>query len=344
MDTMHAPVFVGDGKIIYKNLPVPKVEKKNDVLIKIEQCGICGTDLNILAVPPAHNAKKNIVIGHEIVGKVIKVGSEVTQIKPEDRVVVAPRMTCGECYYCRQGLDNQCINYKTIGTTVNGGFAPYLCAPKNVFYKLSGQVDNDNAVLFEPLSCVVGAMAKVPMQAGDSVAIFGAGPMGALFAMVCKIMGAGKIIMMDISQNRLDFLQERNISTDFVNVKDPNWKNKLTELFPLGLDIVIDAVGNQINNCVQISRRGGMVILFGLRANENQTINQYEITRKDIRIMGSFVGLNPFEQTIKLLNSNIYDFSALITHKLKITELEKGVELMRTGTAMKVVVEMGEGK
>ena len=340
MDTMNVPVFVGNGKIEYRDIPVPNLENENDVLIRVDQCGICGTDLNIMAVPPAHKAEKNIVIGHEAVGKVIEVGSAVQKLKPGDRVVVAPRMNCGECFYCRQGLVNQCIDYKTIGTTVNGAFAPYLCAPQRVFYKISENVNNDNAVLFEPLSCVVGAMVKTSMQIGDNVAIFGAGPMGALFAMVCKAMGAGKVIMLDVAQGRLDFIKDKGIATASINVKSEQWKSELFDICPFGVDIAIDAVGNQIMNCAEISRRGGKIILFGLRPNDSQTVTQYEITRKDLSVLGSFVGLNPFEQTIKLLDSNICDFSTLITHKLKLTDLEKGIELMRSRAAMKVIIEM----
>lgn len=339
MKTMQVPVFMGDGKLAQKDIAVPQIDHENNVLINVEACGICGTDLNIMAVPPAHKAKKGIVIGHEAVGRVVEVHNDVSKLKVGDRVVVAPRMTCGKCFYCRKGLSNQCIDYKTIGTTVNGGFAPYLAAPQSVFYKISENVHNDNAVLFEPLSCVVGAMAKVPVQAGNTVAIFGAGPMGALFAMMCKVMGAGRIIMFDLAEKRLDFAKENSICTNSINASDPDWKNKLINLCPYGVDLVIDAVGNQVANCVEIVQRGGKVILFGLRPNDNQTVNQYQITRKDVTVMGSFVGLNPFIQTIKLLESQVFDFSKIITHKLPLSELEKGITLMRSREGMKVIIE-----
>ena len=146
----------------YRDIPVPNLENENDVLIRVDQCGICGTDLNIMAVPPAHKAEKNIVIGHEAVGKVIEVGSAVQKLKPGDRVVVAPRMNCGECFLlpARIGQFNALIT-RTIGTTVNGAFAPYLCAPQRVFYKISEKcLIMTMRFLFEPLSCVVGAMVK----------------------------------------------------------------------------------------------------------------------------------------------------------------------------------------
>ena len=126
---MNVPIFVGAGAIEYQERPVPRLVQPDDVLVRVEACGICGTDLNILAVPPAHKATPGIIIGHEGVGIVAEVGPAVSHVRPGDRVVIANRLTCGKCAYCRRGLDNQCTDYQTIGTTLDGAFAPYLRAP-----------------------------------------------------------------------------------------------------------------------------------------------------------------------------------------------------------------------
>ncbi|HEX9926730.1 MAG TPA: alcohol dehydrogenase catalytic domain-containing protein, partial [Anaerolineae bacterium] len=114
MSTMAAPVFKGEGLLAYEHRPIPQLEQPDEVLVRIEACGICGTDLNILATPPAHKATPNIIIGHEGVGRVEQVGSGVNGLEPGDRVVIAPRLTCGQCRYCRRGLANQCTDYRTI--------------------------------------------------------------------------------------------------------------------------------------------------------------------------------------------------------------------------------------
>src|SRR5688572_21274754 len=158
MKLMYVPVFKGEGRLDYEERPIPNLEQPTDVLVKIKACGICGTDLNILAVPPAHKATSGIIIGHEGVGVVEAVGSGVTTLHPGDRVVIAPRLTCGQCPYCRRGLDNQCTNYQTIGTSVDGAFAPYLRAQQQALFKVSANVPRDEAVLFEPLSCVMGSV------------------------------------------------------------------------------------------------------------------------------------------------------------------------------------------
>jgi len=336
--TMVAPVFKGEGLLAYEHRPIPQLERPDEVLVRIEVCGICGTDLNILATPPAHKATPNIIIGHEGVGRVEQVGSDVDGLEPGDRVVIAPRLTCGQCRYCRRGLANQCTDYRTIGTTIDGAFAPYLRAPQRALFKLRPEVPRDDAVLFEPLSCVVGSVTRAPFQAGDKVAIIGAGPMGLLFAQMYRTLGAGKIIVTDIAPYRLDFAHELGVDAA-LNPADVDLPQAVRDLTELGADIVVDAVGNQMAVAVKLARRGGHVILFGLRPHDHPPVNQYTITRYDLTIHGTFVGLNPFEQTVQLLESRRIQPSVLITHRLPLTELAQGIELMRSGQAMKVIVE-----
>jgi threonine dehydrogenase-like Zn-dependent dehydrogenase len=335
---MAAPVFKGEGLLAYEHRPIPQLEQPDEVLVRIEACGICGTDLNILATPPAHKATPNIIIGHEGVGRVEQVGSGVNGLEPGDRVVIAPRLTCGQCRYCRRGLANQCTDYRTIGTTIDGAFAPFLRAPQRALFKLRPEVPRDDAVFFEPLSCVVGSVTRAPFQAGDNVVIIGAGPMGLLFAQMYRTLGAGKIIVADIAPYRLDFAHELGVDAA-LNPADVDLPQAVRDLTELGADIVVDAVGNQMAMAVKLARRGGQVILFGLRPHDHPAVNQYTITRYDLTIHGTFVGLNPFEQTVQLLESRRIQPSVLITHRLPLTELAQGVELMHSGQAMKVIVE-----
>ena len=335
---MNVPIYQGNGILEYQERPIPQLKNANDVLVKIEACGICGTDLNILAVPPAHKANTGITIGHEGIGVVQEVGAGVNGLQPGDRVVIAPRLTCGKCAYCRRGLDNQCTNYQTIGTTIDGAFAPFLVAPERAFFKISPAVPRDEAALFEPLSCVVGAVKRAPMQAGDNVLIIGGGPMGMLFAMQYQAMGAGKVMVADVAPYRLDFAQEMGMEA--INVKEKELGKAVKELTELGADIVVDAVGNQVDAAIKCARRGGQIILFGLRPHDNPPVNQYTITRYDLTVHGAFVGLYPFVQTIQLLESQRLQLAKLITHRLPLSDLAHGVELMRTQQAMKVLIEM----
>jgi threonine dehydrogenase-like Zn-dependent dehydrogenase len=338
METMRVPIFKGDGRLAYEDRPIPSLQQPDDVLVKIEACGICGTDLNILATPPAHKATPNIIIGHEGVGIVEQIGPAVTGLQTGDRVVIAPRLTCGQCRYCRRGLNNQCENYRTIGTTIDGAFAPYLCIPQQGLFKISANVPRDDAVLFEPFSCVVGSVARTPIQPGDNVVIIGAGPMGLLFAQMYQFLGAGKVIVADISPYRLSFARQMGVE-EVLNPTEVDLPETVKDITSLGADVVVDAVGNQMDIAIKSARRAGQVLVFGLRPHDNPPVNQYTITRYDLTIHGSFVGLNPFAQTIQLLESRRLQPSQLITHRLPLSELSQGIELMRSGEAMKVVVE-----
>jgi threonine dehydrogenase-like Zn-dependent dehydrogenase len=337
--TMQAPVFVGEGQLEWREHPVRRPVKPDDVLVRLEACGICGTDLNILAVPPAHRAAPGIIIGHEGVGVVAEIGSGVAGLAVGDRVTIAPRLTCGRCAYCRRGLENQCTNYQTIGTTVDGAFAPYLLAPQRALFRIDSAVSRDDAVFFEPLSCAVGAARRTPIQAGDRVAIIGAGPMGLLFAQLYQALGAGLVIVADVSAYRLDFARRLGVERT-VQVGQEALAEAVLAATGIGADVVVDAVGNQLAAAVSVARRGGQILLFGLRPHDQVPVNQYAITRHDLTVHGAFVGLHPFVPTLQLLESGRVRPSALITHRLPLSALLEGVALMRSQQAMKVIIEM----
>jgi len=338
---MRTPVFKGNGVLHYEELPDPAIAADDDVLVAPIACGICGTDLNILAVPPAHSGATDIVIGHEAVARVVAVGSAVARVKEGDRVVIAPRLTCGRCAYCRMGLDNQCTDYSTIGTTRNGAFAPLLLLPERALYRVDAALPLDDALFFEPLSCAVGAAARAKFSPGSTILIIGGGPMGMLFALLYRAMGAGRIFIADLSEKRLAFCKEHAIA-DTINVGRERLAERIQSETTLGADIVIDAVGNQIAEAVPCARRGGTVILFGLRAHDREEVRQYDITRYDIDIHGVFVGLHPFRDTLALLESGRVAPSFLITHTLPLDRLAEGVTLMRHAAAMKVKISICE--
>ncbi len=334
---MRVPVYQGNGVLNYEDIPPPHIQHDEEVLVEVAACGICGTDLNILAVPPAHKAREGIVIGHEAIGQVAETGGAVTQFQPGDWVVVAPRLTCGTCDYCRMGLDNQCTNYETIGTTRHGGFAPQMLLPQRALYRLGSQVAVEDGVFFEPLSCVVGAVERPPFHAGESVVIIGGGPMGLLFALLYRAMGAGIIVIVDMAAPRLNFCRSHHIATT-IDVTQAPLAEQLHAIVPLGADIVVDAVGNQIDSALSVVRRSGHIILFGLRPHDRPTLQQYRATRYDITLHGVFVGLRPFRKTIAILENGVVQPSQLITHRLPLSQLAQGVALMRRGEAQKVII------
>lgn len=339
---MHVPVFMGEGRLEFCDRPVPEVKQPDDVLIAVQACGLCGTDLNILAVPPGHKANANTVLGHEFVGLVRETGADVRGVREGDHVVVAPRLNCGLCRYCRRGLANQCENYQTLGIHRDGGLAPLSVVPERALYKIKPEVTLEDAVFAEVLSCVVGATTRVPVNPGDTVAILGAGPVGLLFAQVYRAGGAGKIVVSDIAPFRLDFAAKSGADVT-VNGMEQDVEAVVHEVTDLGADIVVDAVGNLLPQAIKLARRGGRVVLFGLQMHALPAVSQYLITRHELSVYGTFVGINPFPQTVRLLESGIIRPSTLITHHLPVSQAPEAFAAMREGKTMKVIVEHPNG-
>ncbi len=335
---MRVPVFMGDGRLELQDRPVPAIRNGDDVLLAVEACGLCGTDLNILAVPPAHKATVGTVLGHEFVGTVRQAGPRVTGLKTGDRVVVAPRLNCGLCRYCRRGIVNQCESYQTLGIHIDGGLAPYCVAPERALFRIDKGVAIEDAAFAEVLSCVLSSTLRVPASPADTVVIFGAGPVGLLYALLYRAVGAGKIIVTDISPFRLDFSVRCGVDS-VINARQEDVEAVVGRLTDLGADIVVDAVGNLLPQAVKLARRGGRIILFGLQMHAMPAVSQYLITRHELTVYGAFVGINPFPQTVRLLESGVIRPSTLITHRMPVAEIEDALAAMRAGETMKVIVE-----
>ncbi len=338
---MLAGVFEGEGKLSIKEVLEPKVTKPSDVLLKVELAGICGTDIHILEVPPGHPATPGAILGHEYVGVVVDKGTDVNTLDIGDRVVVDPNLTCGVCRYCRRGLPNMCENFTTLGIYLNGGFAPYNVAPAKALYKISKDVPLERAVLAEPLSCVVNAMRKLNLQVGDNVVLIGAGPMGLLFLLMIKAQGAGKVMVIEPVPFRSKMA--RDLGADIVlNPKEINIKEAVMDLTELGADIVIDAVGNQFTTALDLTKRGGTILLFGMNENALPQIKQIIIPRYELKILGSYISWFSFPQTVSILESGRVPVEKLVTHKLPLEKLYEGIELMKRGEGIKILINPQE--
>lgn len=334
---MLAGVFEGEGKLSIKEVPEPKITKPDEVIIKVEFAGICGTDVHILEVPPGHPATPGAILGHEYVGTVVDKGTNVKTVDIGDRVVVDPNLTCGICRYCRRGLPNMCENFTTLGIYLNGGFAPYNVAPAKALYKISKDVPLERSALAEPLSCVVNAMRKLNLQVGDNVVLIGAGPMGLLFLLMIKAQGAGKTIVIEPTPFRAKIAKD--LGADIVlNPREVNIREAIMDLTELGADIVIDAVGNQFATALDLVKRSGTILLFGMNENALPQIKQIIIPRYELKILGSYISWFSFPQTVAILESGNVPVEKLVTHKLPLEKLAEGIEIMKRGEGIKILI------
>ncbi len=336
-EKMLAAVFEGKGQLKLREVPVPRVEKADDVLLKIEAASICGSDVSILSVPPKHPANVNTILGHEFVGRVVALGEDVNHVHKGDAVVVAPNLSCGLCRYCRKGMPDMCDNSTTLGIFVDGGFAEYSKAPARAVYKISGKAPPEQAALVEPLSCVANAMRKLKIVAGETVAILGAGPMGLLFVQMTKVAGAGKIIVSEISEYRIKKAHDSG-ATRVVNPQKEDLVSLVRKETEIGVDVAIDAVGVLLPDALKLVRKSGRVLLFGMIETFSASIKPFDITHNSITIMTSYIDRFNFPEAIALVENCALDLETLITHRLPLKEIHKGVELMRKGEGIKIVV------
>ena len=191
---MKAVVFAGNGMLDLQELPDPRPEGPDDVVIRVAANGICGSDLRALTTPPQMVYDEGVVIGHEFVGEVSAVGSEVTGVAVGQRVTAVPNINCQVCWYCRSGHLNLCESFVHLGSMRNGGAADYVVVPERMIVPVPDSLSDEMATLAEPLACVLNGTRAAGVHPGETVLILGAGPIGLLYQMIFKAAGAQVIV------------------------------------------------------------------------------------------------------------------------------------------------------
>ncbi len=333
---MRGAVFADVGKLAVMERDVPALERQNDVILNVQACGICGTDLHILADPPGQPATKGVVLGHEIVGVVAKIGEDVVSLRSGDRVVVAPNISCGQCVWCQRGLRNHCENFTTIGIYRDGGLAPYVRVPAESCFPISSDVPSHIAALAEPLSTVVNGVRLAQPFPGQSAVVIGAGPAGLMYTALLRFAGT-EVIVLEPSKERAALATEMGASYTI----DPTQQDPVDTVRDLtgglGADVVIDAVGSQLQVAVRVVRKAGRIVLFGLGPTRTD-FAQEDVTRNELTLVGAFIGQAVFPDAIRLLEQHVEDFAPLVTHRVGLEELPKVMDEMRAGRTGKVEV------
>jgi threonine dehydrogenase-like Zn-dependent dehydrogenase len=316
---MPAAVLAEAGRLEIAERPVPAVSGAEDVVLDVGACGICGTDLQILA--GGHPATVGVILGHEFTGMVADVGEGVSGLEPGERVVVAPNVSCGQCDHCRRGLRNQCERFTTYGVFVDGGLAPHVRVPGSACHPISASLPIHVAALAEPLSTVVHGLRRARPFPGETAVVIGAGPIGLMFVALLRLTGL-RVGVVEPSAERAE-LARRLGAEDLAGGE---------------ADLVVDAVGSQLVTALDVVARGGRVLLFGMNERARAEIAQSRITRDELTILGSFVGQDVFPDAIRLLEGGRLDLEPLVTHRIGLEELPAAVEELRAGRAVKVEV------
>ena len=332
---MRAAVYEGEGRLVVREVADP-VPGPDEVLVEVEACGICGSDVQIINVPPGHPSTPPVIIGHEFVGFVRALGADVHDVAVGARVVVDPDPKCGACDPCRSGRPANCVNIVALGVHRDGALARYVTAPADSAYAISADVPAEMAALVEPLACVVNGTNRAAIRPGESVVVFGAGAIGCLFIAVFRASGAGRIVAIEPSSSRAAVA--RAVGADDVLTPD-DWATRRHELFPQGADVVVDAVGSVLPQAIDAAGMGARVVVFGMNGNARPPVHQVEIVEKGLSILGSYISNFTFPAAIRLVEGGRLNLAPMISAVIPIDETLAGIGRLRSGEAVKIVIK-----
>jgi L-iditol 2-dehydrogenase len=347
--TMHAGVYREKGRVRVEEVPVPEVGQ-GEVLIKVAACGICGTDIKKIfhgyVNPPQ-------ILGHELAGTVVAVGSDVKKWKPGDRVMSFHHVPCAQCFYCERRLFSQCNQYKSTGLTGGftpngGGFAQYVKAMPWVAERgivtLPDNVSFEEATFIEPINTIVKAVQKARVAAGETVLVLGCGPIGLQLLMVAKLQGA-RVYTSDPMAVRRD----KSLTLGAQESFDVNTGGKLVQEIKArtegrGADAVLVAVAHPsvVADALAAARPGGRVLLFA--ANDPVTRIEFpaaEVGIDEKEILGSYSAAADIQDSAaELILKKRLPVMKIVTHRFALDRIQEGLELAARPTveSLKILI------
>ncbi|MGH8225164.1 MAG: L-threonine 3-dehydrogenase [Gammaproteobacteria bacterium] len=314
----------------------------NDVLIKIKKTAICGTDIHIYNWDEW--AQKTIpvpmTVGHEFVGEIVELGSEVEGLKIGQRVSGEGHITCGHCRNCRAGRRHLCPNTRGIGVNRPGAFAEYLSLPAVNVYPLPDSVPDEIAAFLDPFGNATHTALSFDLV-GEDVLITGAGPIGCMAAAIARHCGARRIVVTDVNDYRLELAAKMGADRT-VNVTTQKLEDTMRELgLTEGFDIGLEMSGNPkaFAQMLDVMVHGGKVALLGLLP-DGAGIDWNKVIFKGLFLKGIY-GREMFEtwyKMIAMLESGL-DISPILTHQLPVARFQEGFDVMRSGKSGKVVLD-----
>lgn len=336
METMKAAVFIKPGKIVLQEKPIPKVGP-TDALIKVTTTTICGTDVHILK--GEYPVKPGLTIGHEPVGIIHALGTNVTGYKVGDRVVVGAITPCGQCYSCLDNHRSQCgsklMGGWRFGNTIDGCQAEYLLVPF-AMANLAPIPDDltDEQVLMCPdiMSTGFGGAENGKIRIGDTVAIFAQGPIGLCATAGAKLKGATKIIVVDNIPKRLEVAKQMGADITIDSSKVDSVEAIMALTNGLGVDVSVEALGLQstFENSLRVLKPGGTLSSLGVYSGKlTLTVDSFAAGLGDYKIVTTLCpgGKERMKRLISVIQSNRVNLKPLVTHRFKLDQIEEAYEL-----------------
>jgi L-iditol 2-dehydrogenase len=353
---MKAQVFYEKEKMSLEEIDIPE-PTDIDVLVKVKNVGICGSDISYyygLSPLGTPDGKGPLVLGHEFTGEVVKVGkvpAELGLFSEGDRVVVNPVQNCNACYSCSNGNANLCNSMNVPGVTVNGGFAEYNVSRYTGLFKLPDNMSYSAGAFTEPLACVVYGMKKLDIEPGQTVVIFGPGPMGQMMVQLARSTGAGKIIFVG-AMDKFRLEMGKKYGADYIfDIMDKDSKYYTSDLKKEISDITDGLMAERaiaptssnpaFEQAVEITGNAAIIVHFGL-PNEDDVIKipalSFHTMDKEIR--STWLAPLTWPTAIRVIREGLVDVEKLITHSYPLEETEKAIRDLKNGIGDPVKVQI----
>lgn len=314
---MKQQLMIEPGKIEIRDVPIPELGE-NDILVKIMRIGICGSDIHVYhGIHGTMDLEKHYPVtqGHEVSGKIEKVGSRVKNLKTGDKVTIQPQVVCGKCFPCTHGKYHICDELLVMGFQTEGMASEYFACEADRVLKLPDNMSYEEGAMIEPMAVACHVLQRGTEIKGSNVIVLGAGPIGNLVGQTAKAFGAKTVLITDISDFRLKIAQK--VGIDFVvNPKAQNFTEEVIKAFGSDkADIIIDCVGIQetIDSAIENARKGTDIIIVGV-PSEKPRVDLAFVQNRELRLIGTLMyQKKDYLQAIKLVQSSKIKLTPLMT-------------------------------
>lgn len=327
---MKAAVMLGIGKMGFEERQIPQ-PKENEVLVKLEYVGICGSDLHYYETGAMGDCvvKAPFVLGHEPGGIVVEVGKNVSGLKIGDRVALEPGKTCGHCEFCKTGRYNLCPEVVFFATPpIDGVFQEYVAHEAELCFKLPNQVSTLEGALIEPLAVGFHAAIQGNAQLGQKAVVMGAGCIGLVSMMALKARGVSEVYVVDIMEKRLEKAIELG-ATDVINGEKEDVVARVKELTGgNGADLVIETAGTEITTrqAIQFVKKGATIVLVGYSKTGEMTLPTSLILDKELTLKTVFRYRHIYPMAIEAVASGKINLKGIVTNIFDLDEVQKAMD------------------
>lgn len=342
---MLAARMYGINDLRVEEVPTP-VPGPGEILLKVEAAAICGTDVRMLTAGAAHiDAEHPLILGHEFAGVVHQLGEGVTECALGDRVAVAPNMGCGHCDICVSGNGQLCESYRALGVNLDGGFAEYALIPRQAVAGGNitplGDSSFVDGALNEPFSCALNGSERCCIRPGDFTLIVGAGAIGLMHAKLAKLSGASKVVLSDLSEERL--AKAREIDPSFITVGAMDAEKVQVLTGGHGFDVIITACPSpqaQQASFAQAAVNGRICFFGGLpKGREEVQLNTNVIHYKQLIVSGTTrASLTQYRLTLRFIREKLLSMEDLVTRRAPLTDIQELFDLAAQAKGLKNVV------